>query len=346
MQHLRIDQDVLLLQDRPAGHVALQETGQGVDDRHGGEGIGCHQAVVEEVLRVLGEAIQVVSGVLAPLRMADGPAHAVDVFRGGGEVDDLAVQAFRQPVHLGQRQARRDTVADHREVDHRIRPEEEQGGVQHRDLDVLAACPPLPGEQGGCDRLCHGERRALVGDDVADQVGERDVGVDLVGHHPREPLDHRVQDRPVGIRAGRSEPADRHVDDLRVDRKQVVEAQPQALAYTGPEVLDEDVGPCHEVQDHLATLRLAQVHGQGALAAVVVQEEGGEPSTGKRGPSQDVLAVDGFHLQDLGALVGQQEGGHGPADDLGEVHDAVTVERTRHGSPSCGWSGEWMKGRA
>ena len=174
--------------------------------------------------------------------MTNRPTDPVDVGGRGREVNDLSVHAVGQSVHLGQRVARRDAIAHKGEINHPVVPEEGQGGVQHRHLDMLAPGTTFTGEQGRRHGLSCRQGGGFVGHDVAHQVGKRDVRIDLVGDHAGEPLDHRVQYGTIGIRAVRSVATDRHVDDVGIYGAHVFVAKPQTIAGARTEVLDEHVG--------------------------------------------------------------------------------------------------------
>jgi hypothetical protein len=212
-------------------------------------------------------------------------------------------------------------------------PEEGHDRVQHGQPHVLPRRAAGARQQRGGDRLGRDGAGQLVRQDGAHQARRRLVRARLHGGEAAERLDQRVVDRLLGVGPGLAEAADGDVDDAgrRGAHRRLAEAH--ALGDAGAEVLHEDVGARGQAQQRLHRRRVLQVERDRALAAVVVEEGGGEAAA-PVGPEPGVVAAGArvLHLDHLGPLVGQQHGGGGPRDHGGEVHDPVAVQGSWHGA--------------
>ena len=259
---LRVGEHLLRIQYWSGRYILGNQASQSISDRHLGKSCGQHGA---EELEVLGRGDQRVSGkpfVVAPLGVAGRTVKAPEVPVGGGKVDDLAVEAVGKAIELGQGYPGTHVVSDVGDVHHPVGPKEVEQGVQHRQLDVLATATAFTHQECSGDRLGGGQRRALVGDDVAYQVGEGNLRIDLARHHSGDPLDHRVEHRPVGVRAGRPVAADRDVDDVWVYRPYVLITDTETVAGPRTEVLEDNIGPGGQLEHRPAALLGLKVDGQ------------------------------------------------------------------------------------
>jgi hypothetical protein len=90
----------------------------------------------------------------------------------------------------------------------------------------------------------------------------------------RPPIPWRdlVDAGPVAIRAALTEAGDAAVDEPRVDGAKALVVDTEATLDVGPVVLDDHVGRPRELLEDGHALGLAQIQGDGLLAAVQVLE--------------------------------------------------------------------------
>src|SRR2546427_794434 len=211
------------------------------------------------------------------------------------------------------------------ELSPRLAGEERRHGVEHRDLDLLAAARPGPREQR--------ERHAVGRRHARDEVGDR--GPDLHGrpvgepgdvHDPRLGLHDEVVAGAVRLRPRLAEARDRAVDEPRVEPGERPVAKPELLHGPGPKVLEEDVAlPDERPEDRLA-LRGLEVQGDALLVAVDGHEIRRLAAREGRPAPRVVALPRPFELDDLSAHVAQHHRAEGPGEDAGEIQDADTGE--------------------
>ena len=207
--HLRIVEDGLERVDRTRRHLFGDESFEDllrrvlaelfVEDR--AERFGVLRALEEREARVFAE--------LGPAERAE---DAVQLRVAGGEVDQVTVRGFGEPVELVERRAGGDVLAEQRVGHHAVGPEERERDVDHRDAHVLAAGAARAREERGGDRLRRGVGSGLVDDDVADQIGDRHIGILLDRDVTGDPLQDRVVDAAVPVGPRLAVAADRDVD--------------------------------------------------------------------------------------------------------------------------------------
>ena len=191
----------------------------------------------------------------------------------------------------------------------------EHGAVQ-RHLDALPLSGALTGDQG------HGHRHGA--DDGREAAGAGQ-GQEQRLVHPRRPL-MRAGGRPndvfpaplVAIRAVFSEPGQGTVDQPGIAPGRFV-ADAQPVRDTGPEVLDQDIGPADELRRSFSAFGGLQVQLDGALAAV----PGGEGRLAAGGVAPGPLDLD-----DIGALLGEQHSQQRAGDVLSEFHNPYAAQCT------------------
>ena len=276
--------------------------------------VGCEAGVVEEI----------------------GPVH------GPHEVRPLAFEHQHEGVALGQ------LVGPDRAV-HRMVPADPVGleraprrhmltelvlqvehHVGHGDVDVLALAGAFTVEQGEAQggEAVHGG--GVVGDGEGDRAGWP-FGVAGHVHEAGRGLDDAVEAGPVGPRAGLAEGRDRHHDEIGTQAAEGVVVQVPPLQHTRPEVLDHGVAVGYEVLDDAAAARRVPVDAHALLAPIVLDEHG---AAAVDDPGQDAARVAGrgqFHLDDLGAELGQHPGDARPGEVLPEVEHPVPGQHRRGG---------------
>ncbi len=203
----------------------------------------------------------------------------------------------------------------------RVHPQERDRRVGHGEVDVLASVAALPGEQRCGDRLRGEERGDLVSDGLAEEHRSGALGVGLVHRDARVGLDGGVVGAAIGVGPDGPVSGDRDVDEVLVDLPKGVVAEPEPVHDTGPEVLDHHVGLGREPAGDLDSLRVGEVEGDRALAAVAGHEQGAHLVDGDAEPAGDVADAGPLDLHHRRALVGQQGDGVRPAHRHGEVED-------------------------
>ena len=151
----------------------------------------------------------------------------------------------------------------------------------------------------------------------------------FAGHQSGHGLHDQVVTRPVGVRPLASEGCVVAVDDLRVDRRQRFVVDAEFCRHVGSGIDDHNV----DIRDHLAydirCFGSCQVQWQAALASVERHKRlafaGDELECQPPG-----FALQGFDFYYVGAHVGEEHATKGACDDLGELQDFDTVERSGH----------------
>ena len=192
--------------------------------------------------------------------------------------------------------------------------------VEHGQVEVAAAPglagsrqgrqEPDAGEEGGA-QICRGRtdpHRRLTG-----QARDR--------RQPAHGLHDHVVRRPVGVRPALAETGDRGVHHAGVARRDPLVVEAEALHGAGAEVLDEDLALFHQVHGQPGPPRRAQIEGDGLLAAVDARVVGADPGDEGSEVPRLVAAARQFHLDHLGAEVGQDHRRVGAGQDPGEVED-------------------------
>src|SRR4029453_1469194 len=118
------------------------------------------------------------------------------------------------------------------------------------------------GRGDATDGVAQGEPRA--GRTIVLSAGDR--------HDAGHRLELAVEGRGRSLRPGTAEPGDGAVDEARVEGRQRLVAEAEAVHDAAAEVLPHHVGTDHEARADLDRLRTAQVEGEAALVAVHGQE--------------------------------------------------------------------------
>ena len=208
-----------------------------------------------------------------------------------------------------------------REIVHALVGEHAGHRVEQRHVDVLAAAGRLALVERGLD----GDHRVETGHDVGEgdaHAMRRAVGLAGQRHDPAHPLDDEVVAGARRVGAVLAEAGDRAGDETRVGRRQarVVEAVFREAADL--EVLDHYVGVGDQRLDGGEVLRVGEVGDDRGLAAVARMEIGGVAAAvgivdEGRSPGTGVVARGTFHLDDLGAEIGERLPGPGTGEDAG-----------------------------
>lgn len=218
-----------------------------------------------------------------------------------------------------------------------------QTAAQQRDVDDGRFAGALPLEQ--CRR------------DPAGQVGARDgvtVGRSGRGDHSRHAggRDRRSGSRPAPegghvvatlfrFGAPGAERAPSGVDDLRIDRTNVVDIDAELLPVSGKEAREEHIRAAGQLVEHFLALRHRYVQPDAALAAVGVLDVGVGIALDAQHPglAEPTLRVTGHRVLDLdhlGAPLGQHGARRRDEPVHGDFQDADAFQRPHASAPSAG----------
>lgn len=147
-------------------------------------------------------------------------------------------------------------------------------------------------------------------------------------------MDDRRVGRPLGPRPGL--PVARHgaEHEPRIDRRQRLVVEAEALHHARPEILDDDVRLFGEPVNGVDRGGLLQVERHAFLARIQLAE-GGARAVAQRRPRAQHVAFERFDLHHVRAEVGEQPRAIGPGDGGREIQrlqsaESLVVERLRH----------------
>ncbi len=146
------------------------------------------------------------------------------------------------------------------------------------------------------------------------------------GHDAAQALDNHVIGRFFRLRPGVAEARGGGVDQPRVAGVQRFPAQAEFFHCAGAEVFHQHVGVLQQALKDGPVLRLFQVQRDGFLAAV----DGGEierVAMLERAVGARIVALRGFHLNDAGAELVQQQGAVGAGQDARQIQDQGAAQR-------------------
>ncbi len=119
------------------------------------------------------------------------------------------------------------------------------------------------------------------------------------------------------------------MDEPRIARPELGGAEAVPLRCSGPQALDEDVGPVGEAEHDLAASLVPEVDGQRALPRVRGEEHRALALQKRRAPRARVIAAERLHLDDVRAERGEQLRGRRPGEGGRDVDDARSDERVQ-----------------
>ena len=135
-----------------------------------------------------------------------------------------------------------------------------------------------------------------------------------------------------------AEAGERAVDEARVDVAQRLVVDAEALDDAGAKAFEDDVGGLREAVEDVAGGLVAQIEDDAALVAsegVVgarpFQRAGVDDLVGAEGAVQSFGRR--FDDDDVGAEVAEEHRAEGAGRQAGEIEDADSFERHRHGGP-------------
>ena len=133
--------------------------------------------------------------------------------------------------------------------------------------------------------------------------------------------------RPIRIRAGLTEAADRTKDDFRIESLEILIAQTEFGHHARCESLDHNVRLSHQVLGDRQTFGATEIKTQALLAAVVLHEHRTASRHDAVDAARDIAVREAFDLDDFGTVVGQCAGCRGAGNQCGEFEDPHPGER-------------------
>ena len=170
-----------------------------------------------------------------------------------------------------------------------------------------------------------GDRNADAHRALPGQAGHR--------HQSAHALRDLVEARPVGVGAVLAEAGDAGVNQLRIDLRQRLVVDAEALLHVGPEILDHDVGLLDHALERGDAFRLLQIERHAPLVAVQVLKV----AAFARAAHRLFHARRRFDLDDVGAPIGELAHAGRPRSHAGQVENGKARESFRSaGKGHCG----------
>ena len=158
---------------------------------------------------------------------------------------------------------------------HQLGKNESGVSIEHGHVDSLPrhsrVLVALPGQKRPeRSRNCR-HTRCLVSDHGAEHL--RFAPGPLGGHHPRQALDHMIVGGQRRIGAVGTEPADRYVDQARVDSAQLRVAYSQPIHHVRAKILHHDIALGRQSDHDFTTRFTLQIQSDAPLVAIELTEE-------------------------------------------------------------------------
>ena len=193
-----------------------------------------------------------------------------------------------------------------------------------QELALSAAGPFIQRHQDGDGRIEPGRQ---VHDRRAHPQGAGAV-MAVDGHQPDHRLDDRVVAGQAAERTFAAEAGDAAMDQTRKALRQHIGiADAPFLHAAGLVVLDQHIGAFQQSQQHRAAFRLREIEGEGALVAVDADVVAGVALMERRAPAARLVALGGFDLDHLRAVIRQDHRAIGTAQHARQVDDLEAGQR-------------------
>ena len=217
-----------------------------------------------------------------------------------------------------------------REIGRRLIDAERHGALVERDIDMLAlagAGAAVDGDHGGVGPE-HAGADIGYGDGQAEgRAVLRTVDGGEAGHG----LGNQVEAAAGAVGPVLPEARDRGHHQAGILRRERIVAEAEPRHDAGPEVLDHDIGRDAEVPRGLEAVLALQVERHGALVAVP-EHEGRALALHEGRRLAHRFAFGTLHLDDIGALVGEQHRAIGSRKIGGKVDDSKPFQCPGHGA--------------
>jgi hypothetical protein len=195
---------------------------------------------------------------------------------------------------------------------------EVEGHVVEADPDPAPTSGPRSLEQGCQDPVAQRVTACRV-DDREPDPGGRPVRGTRQRHHPALGLDDEVDAAQSPASGAPPEARDRRVDQPGEAAEQLLRPHPESVHHARRRRFHDDVRLGSQVEGQRAAIRCLEIDAVPPLAAVVRREHGGRVQVRDLGGRErsTPVAVRGFELEHLGAVVRQPGAGSGACDHLG-----------------------------
>ena len=191
-------------------------------------------------------------------------------------------------------------------------------GLEHRHLDILTLAFALAVQQRSQHRIDHRQAGGLVGHQRGREVGLVAAIADQRGD-AASGLDHVVEGRAVRVWPFLAVAGGLDIDDFRVDRRDRVVAQAQALDRRHAHVVHQHVGALYQLLHGLAAGIGLQVYRDRALVAVDRQEDRSHAGVQRHAVRSHQVAFQALDFDHVGAVVAQDLGRQRPQHHRGQV---------------------------
>src|SRR5579872_5845779 len=161
------------------------------------------------------------------------------------------------------------------------------------------------------------------------------AGVGLARHRAGERLSEDVLAAFVYVRSLFAKSGAKGVNDAGVDLLQALVAKAQAVHHAWPKIVDDHIRALHQLVNHIAVLRLAEVQRNAPLIAVDAEIDGIiQPIRVLNRRTRQVARARPFNFDDVGAEIAEHLRTDGAELHLTEVDDADTIKGQAHAGDS------------
>ena len=141
-------------------------------------------------------------------------------------------------------------------------------------------------------------------------------------HRPARGLRYELESLVTRIRTVCPKAFDGGIDEAGVDLVETLPAQAEPVHHSGAEVLDQNIRPLHQADEHLFAPVGLEVEGDGALIVIEDQEVNAVNALAVGEVRAGAVAAPGvFHLDDIGAQKTEHLRARGASLNMGEVEN-------------------------
>ncbi len=157
------------------------------------------------------------------------------------------------------------------QIGHAVETGHRHGGVDQRDLDLLAAAEPVAGDQRQQDRVA-GRHAGRHVDDRRTGPHRLPVRKAVQRHEAAFGLRDRIKARTQGELALAAIGRDRAIDQPRIGRRDRRIVEPELLHHAAGEILHHDIRLRDQLARDLQRRRIVEVERDAALVAIEAEE--------------------------------------------------------------------------
>ena len=198
-------------------------------------------------------------------------------------------------------------------------------GFKHRHFHILSLAAALAVKQRGQHSVDQRQPGGLVGHQGGRKIGRRALMADQ-GRHAAGGLDHVIECRTIGIRPLLAEAGGHAVNDFRVERCHCRIAQAEALDRRHAHVVHQHVNTGEQLLERVQAGRGLEVDRKRALVAVECEKDRTHAAVARHAVGAHQVALQGLHLDHIGAEIAQDLRGQGPQYHRSQVEHAYTAQ--------------------